>query len=347
VYTKASLLAILSLDCLLSALTCIPIFLIARKAFGERTAKWAGWIWVFFPYSIFFAADFVWATTLSTLMMSVAFLMALYLEESPRPWLWIGFGVMGALTALVDPVVLSVLPVLGLWMTWRRRKDGMPWLRNALLAAVAFLAVASPWLLRNYSTFGKFIPFRGNLAFEFYCGNNADNWHWDPPGYHPSDTEKEWQEYQQLGEMGYVAHKKEQAWAYISSHPGEYASNTVRRVVYLWTGFWSFSARYLHEEPFDGPNILFCTGLTVLTLMGLRQSFRTLGSSVAVPFALALIFFPLIYYFTHPEDYYRRPLDPILVILAAYALTHVKKSERSPEREEEETDRYAERTLVA
>src|SRR5579862_8286711 len=41
--TKASVLAALSLNSLSSALTCIPVFLIARKAFGERVAKWAGW----------------------------------------------------------------------------------------------------------------------------------------------------------------------------------------------------------------------------------------------------------------------------------------------------------------
>src|SRR5215467_14280010 len=36
VYTKASAIAMLSLDSLFSALTCIPVFLVARKEFGER-----------------------------------------------------------------------------------------------------------------------------------------------------------------------------------------------------------------------------------------------------------------------------------------------------------------------
>jgi 4-amino-4-deoxy-L-arabinose transferase-like glycosyltransferase len=348
VYSKASLLAVLSLDCLFSALTCIPIVLIARKLFGERAALWSGWIWVFFPYSIFFAADFVWATTLTTLLMAVAFLMALKLENSGRAALWAGYGAFGALTALVDPVALSVLPVLGLWSCWRRWRNGFPWFRNAVLAGVAFLAVAMPWLVRNYATFGKFIPFRGNLAFEFYCGNNADNWHWDPPGYHPSDTDREWRQYQQLGEMGYVAQKKTEAWAYISGHPGQYVRDTLRRVVYVWTGFWSFDPRYLKQEPFDAPNIVFATILTGLTLIGLWRAFQE-GSTAAAAFALALIFFPLVYYFTHPEDYYRRPLDPIMVVLTAYALTSLKKKEPQPEPEleEEVTESYAERTLVA
>src|SRR5690554_28131 len=38
VYTKASALVILGLDCLFSALTCIPVYLIAKKSFGDKAA---------------------------------------------------------------------------------------------------------------------------------------------------------------------------------------------------------------------------------------------------------------------------------------------------------------------
>jgi hypothetical protein len=30
-----------------------------------------------------------------------------------------------------------------------------------------------------------------------------------------------------------------------------------------------------------------------------------------------LAFFPLAYYFSHPETYYFRPVDPLIVVLAA------------------------------
>ena len=41
VETKASILIALALNSLFSALTCVPIFLIARRGFGDRVAKWA------------------------------------------------------------------------------------------------------------------------------------------------------------------------------------------------------------------------------------------------------------------------------------------------------------------
>src|SRR5271166_2928127 len=71
IYSKASAIATLALDCSFSALTCIPIYFIASKNFGEDAAVWAGWIWAFFPYAIFFSADFIWATTLTTLLVSL------------------------------------------------------------------------------------------------------------------------------------------------------------------------------------------------------------------------------------------------------------------------------------
>ena len=88
----------------------------------------------------------------------------------------------------------------------------------------------------------------------------------------------------------------------------------------MWTNLWSFSRRYLEAEPLDPPNIFLCTALTALALAGLRRAFQR-GASSGMPYAIALFFFPMVYYVTHPQDYYRRPIDPIFVVLAAYAVT--------------------------
>jgi hypothetical protein len=45
-YTAKSAFVILSLDSLLSALTCIPVYLSLTYAAGERPAQFAGWLWV-------------------------------------------------------------------------------------------------------------------------------------------------------------------------------------------------------------------------------------------------------------------------------------------------------------
>jgi 4-amino-4-deoxy-L-arabinose transferase-like glycosyltransferase len=319
-YTKSSALAMLSLDSLFSALTCLPIFFIARKCFGDRTGVVAAWTWAFFPYAIYFSADFIWPTVLTTLLLSLLFLMVLHLAISSRRSLWLGFGLLSGLAILTEPIVLSVLPLLGGWACYRLYRKNQRWFPSAAVAALALAAFVSPWFIRNYHTFHKPILFRDNFGLELYVGNNGVSWHWASPGIHPSASETEWQEFVSLGELGYMARKQHQAAEFINSHRVWFIGMSLRRAVYFWTNFWSLDRRYLAEEPFDPFNIFFSTALTVLAFAGLWRAYRR-RLTVAVPYAIVLFFFPVTYYITHMQDYYRRPIDPFFVILAVYGLT--------------------------
>lgn len=80
IYSKASALAILSLNSIFSALTCIPIGLATRRLFGHRTSLVAGWMWVLWPNGIYFSADWIWPTCLTTLLLSTLFVVVLHLR---------------------------------------------------------------------------------------------------------------------------------------------------------------------------------------------------------------------------------------------------------------------------
>ncbi len=122
----------------------------------------------------------------------------------------------------------------------------------------------------------------------------------------------------------------QQAQAYIRSHPGWFFWMTCRRAVYMWTGYWSFSREYLKEEPLDPPNILLDTTMTILALLGLRRVLHR-DAALAMRFAIVLFFFPLAYYFSHPETYYFRPVDPLFVILAAVTVAGSSRPEMKKE----------------
>lgn len=314
--TKASVLAALSLNSVFSALTCIPVFLLSRRAFGDRVASWAGWGWAFSPYGIYYGADWAWSTCLVTLELAWLFLFAWRLEESPRTRDWILFGLLGGLAALTEPVTLSVVPLLGLWTLYRRFRTNVPWKTPMIAAALAALAVMSPWLVRNYELFHRFIPVRSGFGLELYIGNNGYSQRWVNSALHPNHSEAELSEYERDGEIAYMDHKLHQAEAYIRSHPAWFAWMTCRRIVYMWTGYWSFDRAYLKDEPLDPPNIFLETTMTILGLLGLRKVFRR-DWPLGARFAIVLFFFPLTYYISHPETYYFRPVDPLIVVLAA------------------------------
>jgi 4-amino-4-deoxy-L-arabinose transferase-like glycosyltransferase len=317
--TTASIIAALSLNSLFSALTCIPVYLLAQRAFGDRVAKWAGWGWALSPYGIYYGADWAWSTCLVTLELAGLFYFAWRLEESSRARDWLAYGALAAFAALTEPVTLSVLPLLGLWTLYQLYRRGRAWRVPALASALAGLVVLTPWFVRNYELFHGVIPVRSGFGLELYIGNNGYSAHWVNRSLHPNHNDTELVEYERVGEMAYMDHKMRQAKDYIRAHPAWFAWMTARRIVYMWTGYWSLDRAYLKEEPLDPPNIFVNTTLSVLGFLGLWRVFRR-DRSLGVRFAIVLLFFPLTYYISHPETYYFRPVDPLIVVLAAVAI---------------------------
>lgn len=317
IYTTTSIIATLALNSVFSALTCIPVFYLAKKCFGDRVAKWAGWGWAFSPYGVYYGADWAWSTCLVALFLCCLFLMAIELEESGSLIRWLTFGFLCGMAALTEPVVLSILPLLGIWTCYQRYRKGRSWFAPGAVAALAGIAVIAPWIMRDYAIFHRFIPIRSGFGLELYIGNNGYSTHWVNGNLHPNHNAAEQTEYEQSGEIAYMDHKRDQAMAYIRTHPGWYAWMTARRAVYMWTGYWSLAPEYLKEEELDPPNIFVQTTLSLLALAGLWRVLRN-NKALAVRFAIVLFIFPLPYYLSHPETYYFRPVDPIVAVLAAY-----------------------------
>jgi 4-amino-4-deoxy-L-arabinose transferase-like glycosyltransferase len=320
IYTKTAIIAAACVNSVISAFTCIPVYFIARKCFGSKAAKWSAWGWAFSPYGIYFSADWLWSTCLFTLFLALVFLFSLYLEETVSLGRWLLFGVLCGVTALTEPVVMAVLPFLGAWTCYRLQKRKGLWLAQGLVAVLAFGAVLTPWTVRNYNAFQQFIPIRDGFGLELYLGNSGFTHHWANRSVHPNHSDAELGEYERAGEIAYMAHKQQQATDYIKAHPGWFVWMSARRALYLWTGYWSFESSYLEEEPLDPPNVFMGTVTSGLGLLGLWRAFQRKRDG-AIRFAGVLLFFPLTYYISHPEAYYFRPLDPLILILGMYAVT--------------------------
>jgi hypothetical protein len=199
------------------------------------------------------------------------------------------------------------------------------------VAALAFMAVVSPWFVRNYRTFHQFVPFRDNMGLVLRLGTKGTTSHWAAYELGPWHNDAEWGEFLQGGELAYMARKKQQAVEAIAADPGWYVWTSFRRAVFMWTGYWSFARDYLAKEPLDPPNIPFCTTLTLLAAAGLWRAFKN-DAGVAMLYALVLFSFPVIYYITSPEVYYRRPIDPMMVVLAVNAVIPGRSSSQDETR---------------
>jgi 4-amino-4-deoxy-L-arabinose transferase-like glycosyltransferase len=326
-HTPQSILAIHAFDCLINALACIPIFLLARRSFSPSTALWAAWAWAFFPYGLYFSAAWAWSTHLLLLCLLWLLYLAQDMERSPRLSLWAGFGLLAGFAALTEPSILVVVPFLLALAAFRLHCAGQRWLISFAAASLVLVTAISPWIIRNAVVFHRFIPIRDSMGLELWMGNNGSNLRWTSDDLHPLHDASELAAYN-TGELPYMDHKAQLAKAYIADHPGWYAWMCVRRAVYMWTGYWSFDRDYLAQESTDPENIPFASCLTLLGLTGLFIAWRRKPIE-ALRYGGVFLLFPLMYYCTHPEPYHLRPLDPLLLTFGSYAILTVREWARA------------------
>jgi 4-amino-4-deoxy-L-arabinose transferase-like glycosyltransferase len=228
---------------------------------------------------------------------------------------WLGFGLLAGLASLSNQPVILVVILLTARICYRLRKRGKPWAWQPALVALMMLLVVSPWFVRNYLTFDRFIPFRSTFWLVMRASNTGDLSDIVPDWSHPATSKPEMEEYRRLGELNYMASKRSQTLDYISAYPDAFISLTVRRFFCIWTGFWSLQL-FLADHQYKFHAVL-TTILTIFMLAGLFKAWRS-DRAIAMPYILALLSFPLVHYISHPHAEYRHPIDTIIIALAVY-----------------------------
>src|SRR5262249_10217481 len=128
VYTHVSAWVLLGINSVFATLTCVPIFFIARRTFGESIAKWSSYAWGLNPYVWYWSVHWIWDTTFTPFILACIFLLALELSGTGGPHvspqlrdvgdvglpLWALFGALYGIGALANPTMLTFLPFCGL-----------------------------------------------------------------------------------------------------------------------------------------------------------------------------------------------------------------------------------------
>ena len=321
IYSQASALALLAINSGFSALTCIPIFLIARRIFSEKVAIVSAWAWALLPNVIFWCTRAVWETSLAALLLTTIFWLALTLEDREGVVPWLQFGLLWAIAALSNTSLLSFLPAAGLWAWYRRAKRGKRSMAGVVLASVVFLACIAPWLVRDYRTFGKFIFVRDNFGAELRLGNGpgADGTWMEY--LHPTQDVYGMRQYESMGELPYIAMRRQQALQYIQADYARFFGLCVKRFIYFWAG-----PPKATQPPWlsEAKNSLFLAS-SVLTFWGIARALRMRRPGAWLLFWLLAIY-PDIYYLVFPSPRYRVPIEPAMTILCVFLITEAGKT---------------------
>jgi len=321
IYTYISALVLLGLNSLFSALTCIPIFLIAKKCFSQKLAIWSGWLWAVMPPVMYWCTRWVWETSLAALLIALIFWLCLELEDQEGWMRWLRFGLLWGIAGLTNTSLLAFLPASGLWVWYRRWKYGRRSLAGVALASLVFVACITPWIVRNSRTFGQLMFLRSNFGAELRIGNGpwADGtWR---EYLHPTQNISEMRRYRQMGEVAYVAERQREAIAFIREDYARFMSLNVKRFIYYWGGVPRSS-----EIPALAPtkNSIFLAS-SVLAFWGLGRALRKRQPGAWLFFWLMLCY-PAPYYIVFPHPRYRHPIEPELGILMVYVISEAEKS---------------------
>jgi 4-amino-4-deoxy-L-arabinose transferase-like glycosyltransferase len=323
IYTYTSAWVLLSINSFFAALTTIPIFLIARKAFGERIARWSAWGWALNPYIWYWSIHWIWDTTFTPLVLSLIFLVALELEDWEGWQGWLIFAGLWGVGALANPSMLAFLPFCGLWV-WRRRfRNGLSSFFGVVLSSLVFFLVLSPWLVRNYEVFGRFVFLRDDFGLQFRLGNSKGAEGMLMAYLQPNLNKLEFEKFQRMGELAYASDCKRLAFDWIRENPGRFALISLKRFFYYWNGVPKDTDS---RAPWDFRNSLFLAW-SVLAIWGLVRALRQKVRGAWL-FAGIVLTYPTTYYFVFPHARYRHPIEPELLILAVFLLLQTRKSAR-------------------
>ena len=321
IYSPLSAIVLESLNSAFSAITAVAAFEIGQRCFSRRIGLWTGWLWALHPAAMQYAVRWIWEMTLTTALFTWLLVLTLRLagtgesgvqpRQSWQRWCWFGVG-WGAL-ALSNPSTLPMLPVMALYALlapgWRGHLAVR--LPRVVAAAVLTCVVITPWAVRNWVVFHRFIPLRDNFGAENYMGN-ADwslgfPWGQTVPLADPIIR----REYISMGEAAWAEDRGHKAKLWIATHRKRYVQLTVKRT-YM---YWAAVPKSVEDSPFEEySRLIHFQFLSLCGLFGLALVVwrRSPGWQL---FAATMLLLPAPYYLVTVQSRFRHVLEPIIFLL--------------------------------
>lgn len=302
--SNVSAITILTMQSLFSALTCLPIYAIGKRALGEQVGRWAAWSWALFPYTVLIPVLFIWETALSALLVSILCYCCMQLDDLGT-FSKIGVGMLWGLAAVTNTALICLLPVFLCW----RFLSGRPhrqYLGTCLTVLCFCLLTISPWLWRNWQTLHTFVPIRSNFGEEFWLGNHEGGSGRIVSGLNPLESSRERERYRAVGEIAYVASQQRDALRFVRAHTANFYQFCWYRIQYWWFAKGE-------SAPVFGLYVL----LSLTSLGGMALGFLEKNKQ-AIMLSIAILVYPLVYYLTDVYARYRHPIEPLMVLLSAF-----------------------------
>jgi len=334
-FPASHLIAIRLAQMLLGSLSCLLVYLIARRVLPLGQARLAGVLAA--GYSLFFYYEGELLAVPLEIFLDLLLLYCLQTAlDSGRGRDWALAGALAGLSALTRPTILFFVAVLLLWRTWQTRRAAS-WWRPLALFLLPLLLVVLPVSARNYVVGGEWALISTNGGINFYLGNNPE--YERTVAIHPG---RQWEDLvmepvrqglTRAGEKSAYFYGK--AFDYILAQPLDWLGLLLKKTYLFWSGpelkrnqdlyyarqhswlLWALLWDHLLSFPFGllGP----------LGLLGLACCWRRPGAELLRLYVLAYAGAVILFFATAR---YRMPVVPVLLIFAAAGLAELWAARR-------------------
>ncbi|MFZ3091293.1 MAG: glycosyltransferase family 39 protein [Nitrospirota bacterium] len=161
------------LQCLMDASVCLLLYKIGRIITDNRVSLTAAFLYAVYPLAIYTSTRLYYQIPMNLALcwLIVSFAAPVNLKNG----MWTGIAM--ALSALAKPVTLPFLVLIPVIRLFESFNEKVP-IKSSLLWSISFLLAASltlsPWTIRNYTVFHKFIPIQGGGGAPLIQGSKEE-----------------------------------------------------------------------------------------------------------------------------------------------------------------------------
>lgn len=327
------LLPVIVLQVLLSALSTLLVYAIARLVGSRELAMTAYAIAVFYYPFWHMAVMLLVSTVLIFLtLLSLYGLITWFRRPTVTTACWTGLAV--GVAFLVKPLLLPIIPFfLAAAYFWHRRHGTLrPFWRGAIALTVMAVVVVAPWVVRNYQQMGQLLitPSYGGYQFlqvhnrynlDFALYRDAGNIDEAFPGFREVVLPELKLSVELSEEMPplLAEYLQDQAYArsarqFIVSRPWQFARSLLRSIGNMWRVDYPDAKMYRKLS-----NLLGYVGLAPFVVLGIATAIRR-RNSAALLLASFLVYFVAFHAILASTIRYRLVAMPVWFVLGALGL---------------------------
>lgn len=236
---------------IVGSLSCVLVFLLAKKLFNRRIGLFASVIACLYAPLIYFDAELLIPGLIIFLDLALILLLLCAEARLKKGWLLVA-GIVLGLSAIARPNILIFVPFVLLWICikfWKENKNRI--IPSSLSFLLGGILVISPITIRNWVVGKDFVLISSQGGINFFIGNNLES---DgktataAPGSIPYDGYKDnvWITSVKLAEKSLGKKLKpseisnfwfKQGFNFVQTHPLRYLQLLGKKLYYFWNSY--------------------------------------------------------------------------------------------------------------